>query len=163
MHDMITLCLSIFGALGTIGTWIVSAIRSRKSLDVQILKACQLDQFFILYICILNKSRLPISIGNIFLIHNGKKYSCVNTPPRYWVIHSVSGKTVTASHTSSDMPFPINLSSLGGTSGYLSFELPEDIFQNFSTPLTFEFLTNRGTLSEMKLSLGSLSDWEKTL
>ncbi len=73
IRENITLAIAILGAVGTIGTWIFAFVHSRRNISFSIEKICTLDRSVAICITILNKSRLPICISNISLVHDGKK------------------------------------------------------------------------------------------
>ena len=56
------------------------------------------------------------------------------------------------------IPFPINLGSLTGTSGYIEFDISPEVLKLFSTPLTVQVSTNRGKAIEKKLHFENLVD-----
>ena len=67
-----------------------------------------------------------------------------------------SGKELLSHREELSIQFPISLSSLAGTSGYLFFDKLPDSFPDAPTTLTLEVSTNRGRAKKMKLSVPNL-------
>lgn len=160
-RENITLCIAIFGAMGTCLGWIIGFFRSRKNISMQIIKICELNNTVIAYMTFQNHSRLPISINNLNLIIDKNSYAGFNGPPHAITIERTQNNGVIATKEYMTISFPINLPSLSGTSGYVFFDISKKASENLSTPLTFEVSTNRGNPVQMKLSLEKWIDWEK--
>ncbi len=161
-RDNITLAIALFGALGTALSGILSFFRSRKKISIQIIKICRLEEFMIAYIAMQNKSRLPISINDISIIINKKKYTGNDIPPRTLRYVTDSHNTpVSREHTT--IQFPVNLGPLSGASGYICFDVSANVSQMLSTPLIFEVSTNRGNSVRKKLELSEWTEWYSML
>lgn len=154
-RDNITFVLSVVGSFGTAYTIFHNFVINRKNLNVRIIGHRYADEkSLLLYVAFENKSRLPISITGISVMVNSIWYS--RFEPSIVVLEETTrtGKTVTSHHEFQNLPLPINLPSLGGTSGYVYFETPEANFQLDTTQLKFLINSNRGKVIEKKLSLG---------
>ena len=75
IRENITLAIAILGAVGTIGTWILLSFIHAGTSAFQLKRYVPLDRSVAICITILNKSRLPICISNISLVHGGKNNS----------------------------------------------------------------------------------------
>lgn len=161
-RENITLAIALFGAIGTAISGILSFFRSRKKISIQIIKISRLEKFMIAYIAMQNKSRLPISINDISIIINKRKYTGNSVPPLTleYVIDSLD-TPATRKHTT--IQFPVNLGPLSGASGYICLDVPSDVSQKLSTPLTFEVSTNRGNSTRKKLELTEWTEWYSML
>lgn len=157
-RNNITLALSIFGSLGTAFTFIHTFIINRKNVNVRIIGHRYSNKSLLTYMAFENNSRLPISITGISVFIGGIAYSCVE--PSVIALETTyrTGKTITSHHEYKTLSLPINLSSLGGTSGYVYFEFPEANIQSDATQLNFSISSNRGTVMKKILSLGRLLD-----
>lgn len=153
-RDNITLVLSIFGSLGTIFTLLHSFVSNRKNIDVRIIGHRYTDSHSLLiYVAFENKSRLPIAITGISVFVEDVPYSCAEPPVVALKTTSRTGKTITSHHEYRTLTLPVNLPSLGGTSGYVFFETPEATFQTDATPLKFLINSNRGRVMKNTLPL----------
>lgn len=162
-RDNITLAIAIFGAVGTIATWITTALHSRKHIAVHIVKAYQYNNKLILYLSFQNKSRLPISIDSITLVTEDSNYFCNTIQHIIFTITPKTGKTIAGKSDITSILFPINLSSLGGASGYVEFDFPQEASKRLSTHLNLQVQTNRGALPKMQLPFGGFSNLEELL
>lgn len=161
-RENITLALALFGAIGTALDWALKIIHSRKNISMQIIKNFQVKDFIVIFLAMQNNSYLPISINDISLIVNGTKYTGFSVPP-----HTLRYKDdtldipVDREHTT--IPFPVNLGALAGASGYIRFDVSEEVFETLSTPLTFQVSTNRGSSIQMKLESAEWVCWKSML
>ncbi len=142
-RENITLAIAIFGALGTILTWIHSIIANRKNITFSIISAYHKNNIMAAYIMIENKSRLPICINGFSLVEGEKKVMCKQIPTKIIEITDRSGSEITDNRKIISCQFPISLGALSGDSVYLLFEL-KDININISEELNFLISTNRG-------------------
>lgn len=158
-QENVTFALSIFGSIGTIVTLVHAFMTNRKSLHVAIVGHIFGDtKTLILYMAFTNKSRLPISITDVSIKINGICYPCTQPPiVAYEETEKING-IVTSHHEYITISMPINLSALGGSSGYVCFDFPPNIFPRNSTELTFLISSNRGKIIEKTLSLGRRFD-----
>ncbi len=158
-RENITLAIALIGCIGTISTWIHSYISHRQNIDFRILGHFISDgHSLILYIMIENKSQLPVSITGIFVRKNEILYSCAEIPLKVYETTTRKNKKIVSHNEYFSMQIPIFLSSLGGSSGYVYFEAPQEVFQSDSTHLTLRLTTNRGKAIEKTLSLGEILD-----
>lgn len=160
-RENITLIIAVFGALGTIATWISNYFHTRKNIEIQIIKISHMEKSLLAYITIQNKSRLPISINCISTQINGHSYSGFTVPPYTLNVQKESENKITSIREYSPIPFPINLGSLSGTSGYIFFDIPKCDVESLSTPLTVLVSTNRGDVMKMKLPWAEWTYWPK--
>lgn len=157
-RDNITLALSIFGSIGTVFTFIHTFITNRKTVNVRIIGHRFSDESLLIYMAFENNSRLPISITGISVSIEEITYPCIEPPVIALETTHRTGKTITSHHEYKTLNLPINLSSLGGASGYVYFEIPEANSQNNAIQLMFSINSNRGLVIKKKLSLGHLLD-----
>lgn len=161
-RDNITLAIALFGAFGTAVNLFSSFMHSRKKISIQIIKICRLKEFMIVYISIQNESRLPISINDISLIIDKKKYTGNSVPP-HSLRYTDLATDIPAVREHFTIQFPLNLGALAGASGYIRPDVPEDISRTLSTPLTFQVATNRGNSIQKLLALDKWTDWPSML
>ncbi len=158
--DNITLAIALLGAFGNIGTWIFNYLHSRRNISIQIIKICRIPNALIAYSIIQNHSRNPISINDISIKTPEHLYTSNNVPQipfqRGYDHCSITRKYIS-------MPFPVNLGSLSGASGYIYFEIPSDVSENLSAPLTVQISTNRGNSFQMKLVFDTWTPWDEML
>lgn len=154
--ENITFALSIFGSFGTLFTLLHTFLINRKQLRMKISGHIFGDtKMLVIYASFENMSRLPISITDICIRINDILYPCVQPPiVAYEETKRVKGNIVSHRECTS-LPLPINLSSLGGSSGYVCFEFPPNAFQPEATELTFLISSNRGKVFEKRLPLGN--------
>lgn len=151
--ENLTFALSIFGSIGTFFTLIHTFLSNRKRLHMKICGHIYNEKMLIIYASFENMSRLPISITDVCVKIDDVPYPCVQPPIiAYEEIKKVKGVVVSRrEHVSLSMP--INLSSLGGSSGYICFEFPPNVFPSDATELNFLVSSNRGKVLEKRLPL----------
>ena len=159
-RENITLVIALIGCLGTITTGLNSYLSNRQNLTFRVLGHLVPEgRSIILYMMFENKSHLPISITSISVFGNGILYSCQEIPIKVYETTTRKNRTeILSHHEYFSMQIPISLPSLGGTSGYVYFEAPQEIFQPDTTHLTFRVTTNRNRAIEMRLPLGDQLD-----
>ncbi len=152
-RENITLAIALLGAVGTVSSWIYRFFSSRKKLDISLLKVFEPHKSLVVYVSFQNRSRLPISINTIGVVFGERVYQC---EPVAHVVYSseVNGRKVSEIRT---MSFPVNLSPLSGSSGFVEFELPSDELKNLSTRLTLQVSSNRGNPTR---TIFSLREWD---
>lgn len=142
-RDNITLCLSVFGSLGTL--WAV--IQNRKKISIVIDKEMRNEQSIAFDVQIVNESRMSIAITDISLIMS--KTHLISCNKDRLVAHEKSivraGK-ILDSDIVYTAPFPLQLVGLGGLSTSLRFDIPKDACTEASTPLSLRVSTNRGQI-----------------
>lgn len=145
--ENITFLLSVFGSLGTLYT----LLAQRKSLSLSIQSYCYNNKSLLMYVAFTNRSRLPISVLNVSILQGEVCYPCVYVPTVVCEHTRRSGKEIVSHREEFSIQFPISLSSLAGSSGYLYFDkLPEN-YPDDATTLTVQVSTNRGRAMKMKL------------
>lgn len=146
----ITFILSLIGSLGT--AWTVIQSRVKMDFKLHFFGYSNNKQVVLAYMQFINKSRLPIAITDVNVIINDVPYPCSKLPTiASSSKHEWSGQIAIKDFY--NIPFPLEIGSLGATSGFLVFEIPRDIYVPLSMPLTFLISTNRGkTLKRSLLS-----------
>lgn len=145
----------LLGAFGSIGT-LYTLFAQRKKLSLSIQNYHYNNKALLMYVSFTNHSRLPISILNISLVQDKICYPCVYKPTKVREYTRRSGREILSHYEEFSIQFPISLSSLAGTSGYLYFDkLPEN-YPAVSTMVTLEVSTNRGQTKKMKLQVPNL-------
>lgn len=152
-RENITLAIAIFGAVGAVCNWVQKQIDNKVSMDVHLLKAFKPGRSFVVYLSFQNRSRLPISINSVSVLIDGSAYQCELVPHSAFKKYN-SGVLVSEIKT---MTFPVNLSPLSGSAGFVEFAAPEEELRKLSTHLTLQVSTNRGNLPKKKFLLG---DWD---
>lgn len=150
--ENITLALSIFGAIGTVCSFVYTAISTRKNINVRVSKAYFYKNTVLIHILIDNKSRLPITINRISLIIGKSVFSSFDIKTQIFKGVTRQNNEITDTRLIFSPEFPICIGSLGGTNCYPFFELPPEAFETLSTELTLQFHTNRGMIKKKKLS-----------
>ncbi len=145
--DNISFILATIGSLGTIYT--LFAQRQKFSLSIQ--SYSHKNNSLLMYVSFTNRSRLPISILNVSIIQDNVCYPCVYVPTKVRECTRRSGKEVISHKEDFSIQFPISLSSLAGSSGYLYFDKLPKNYPNDATDLTVQVSTNRGRAKKMKL------------
>ena len=143
-RENITLALSLFGALGTAGTWIYNYFKARKNFSLEIIKYLSTEMGLLLFVQFTNKSSLPISISEIAVDTSSGQFICEKYPLRVFETTRRSGKEIISHEEKFSIDFPINLPAFCGTSGYLYFSSETETFPPVSTQVTLIIRTNRG-------------------
>lgn len=157
-NDNITFFLACIGSLGTIAGWGYAYITTRKNFNVRVIAYQSKQNLALFYLSFENKSRLPISITALSVHIDGVYYPCKYIPQKVTSSqHTVNGKVVNFQDYFS-IQFPIELGSLGSTSGYVLFVLPKGVRIPDAKTLTFLISSNRGKAIEKKLSLDQILD-----
>lgn len=150
----ITLALSIFGAVGTLVTFISSYLTKRKNLKISITSAIYRNdlRWLLCAITFENRSRLPIAITSIFITANDKTIKpkpypcCVNS-----YAHRI-GNDVIDRKFEYNLKLPADIQQLSALSGHVLFELSPTEIENLSTPLTLAIHSTRGRVQKIELS-----------
>lgn len=143
-RENITLALSLFGALGTAGTWIYNYFKARKNFSLEIIKYLSTEMGLLLFVQFTNKSSLPISINEIAVDTSSSQFICEKYPLMVFETTRRSGKKIISHEEKFSIDFPINLPAFCGTSGYLYFSSETETFPPVSTQVTLIIRTNRG-------------------
>lgn len=133
--EIFTLITALIGALGTVYTIISALFFNKPKLNIEFKYLTYFDNRFRGYIMIENKSRLSISISNIYFESNGEQYNFelnnkdIKLEPNSMVSYSTQ-------------PLPFYLQPLGSVGHYFcsvqQHKLPE-----LDTPLKLVVCTNR--------------------
>ncbi|MDD4564490.1 MAG: hypothetical protein PHE79_03320 [Eubacteriales bacterium] len=152
--DNITLALAVFGSVGTILTWVISAFRNHKNLSIKpipddrhaITFSTQQHLYATMAVIIENKSRLPIAITQFQVINADGKPLTADLIPAF--IYHQSNNIVPMefggySRIIESAEFPINICALGAAQAYMHFTLPLGTNLQIRTILLH---TNRGIM-----------------
>lgn len=147
--DNITFALALFGSAGT--AW--NLFQSRRKLLIKLSYFGYNKQKCIALanMQFSNKSRLPISITDVRVKVNNIYYACKKHPVLADSSKHEWSKNVSVKDFYS-VQFPLAMLSLGGTGGYLVFDIPQGVDAPLSMPMTFLISTNRGRPFEVQLS-----------
>lgn len=159
-RENITLVIAIFGAIGTIFTWIHNIITNRKNISLSIISAYHKNNIMVAYIMIENKSRMPICINSFSLTEGKKKVMCKQIPTKIIEITNRSGTEITDRRNIYSCKFPISLGALSSDSVYTFFDL-RDINIDISEELNFLIATNRGKELSVRIIPKYVDSFEK--
>lgn len=151
-RENITLALSIFGTLGSLFTLISAFLTKRKNLKISINSATYKSEFGSLAIifCFENRSRLPIAVTSISTESNVDIK--LNPHPNYvGNIKYKEDNEIVHRHFEFDLKFPVDIAQLSACSGFVLFDIPQDVLQNLSTPLSFQVHSTRGQVQKIEL------------
>ena len=150
--ENIALALSILSFAGTILSAIVSFFKNRKNLKLKLpyFGHEEKRKMALVYVQFENKSHSSILITDINLVLNGKFYPCVKIPSVSQSVVREIGKEHFV-HDIYNLSFPIALAGIGGTSGYLVFDIQEHQKEHFQYPIRLQVSTNRGCSQIYKL------------
>jgi hypothetical protein len=162
-RENITLFVAIFGAVGTLATWIYAGVTSRKALRVQLLHVYKPGKSLICYFSFINLSRLPICVQSVHIVIDDKMFSCVDIPHSVYSIEESFTLGSPRKYEFCSLALPVNLSGLGGSSGLLDFDIPQEYLEKLSTSLSFSVSTNRGGLKKMTQLFEGYSDMDELL
>ena len=149
----ITLALSIFGAVGTLVTFISSYLTKRRNLKISISSAMYRKdlRWLLCAISFENRSRLPIAITSISATANNRTIQpnpypcCVNN-----YAHRI-GNDVIDRKFEYNLKLPADIQQLSALSGYVLFELSPEEIEKLSTPLTLAIRSTRGRVQKIEL------------
>ncbi|MDD3325410.1 MAG: hypothetical protein PHN38_09860 [Sulfurospirillaceae bacterium] len=156
----VTLGIAIFGALGTIITWIHGVIVTRKKISFEIVNAVYSEKLIYAFVMLNNKSRLPIAINSISLYYNNKNIFCEKIPKKILNRTLKTGTTITSREEIKSEPFPISLNGLLGSSGYLLF-FTEGYDFNKEDKVDINIFTNRGKIQLKSVNTNFIDDFQK--
>lgn len=151
--ENITFILAVIGSLGTTIGGIYQLYTRRIAIDILPEGYNLTDKSVLFYISFINKSHIPISITDIRLTINDKRYTCRKTPIRVFYETHKQGGRIISHYDYNNLTMPITLSNLAGNSGYILFEFPLKDFPQQTTDVIFEVSTNRHKIIRKKLSL----------
>lgn len=163
-RENITLALSIFGSLGTFITLFFSFFTTRKNLKISITSATYKpdDECLALIFCFENRSRLPICVTSISAKPNPYEIKLKPHPNYVGNIKYKENGEIVHRHFEFDLNFPIDIAQLSARSGFVLFDIPQDVLQNFSTPLSFQVRSTRGRAQKIELKPDQI-EWLQNL
>lgn len=146
----ITFALATIGAVGTA----VDVLKSKRSLKFKLnyFGYSKERKLAVAYIQVDNYSRLPISITDLHLKINDVSYPCRKLPTKVVSHDRKIGPNIVSSQDFYNIPFPIQISPLGGASGYFLFDIPLETDIMPSMPRSFQVSANRGHAMQISLS-----------
>ena len=146
--SLLSLIIATISIILSLINFIHLLISKHKKLEIDLItyRIVKLRDFYFhqFQIQIHNKSQLPISIKSISCNH-------INSPRTPYLIKEETYKNISGNKESiktMTFSFPINLSSLEGTCGYLEFKSVNRFDIN---SLDFNVFTNRGKISKIKV------------
>ena len=151
--ENVTFFLSVLGSLGALYTLISGLIRQHCRINISIIEYVPANNSVILYMMLVNRSHLPVSITDIKIWNRGVIYACEKSPHIVQLVTRKTGETIIYKEAIYSVPFPINLPALSGTSGYLYFEIPQENFECASKSLTVQVNTSRNQKFQKTLLL----------
>lgn len=151
--EVLTLILGLVGSVGTIYSLVATFVLSRVNIDVEVLQHNKTPIGFMFLCSFVNRSHLSVAITNISVVLSGKRFDCSRVPSVVIERTKKRDGVVISHEQEKTMVFPIVLPSLSGTSGYLTFRIPQDMLQSDAKALTVELSTNRFRRVKKKLSL----------
>lgn len=157
-RENITLILAIFGSVGTVISWILHVITSRKAVAISLGRIYEPSTSLSCFLLFENKSRLPISITSIAVLIDDIPFPCVAFPHAAFKIIEKKGNIVTYRKELQAVSMPLNLAPLCSASGFLDFDIPPEYLQKLSTPLILQVSTNRGRLKQIRLEFEGYND-----
>lgn len=156
--ENITFALSLFSAVCVVLGWLHSYLITRKKFNLYVVAYTALFNSAWFYIAFENKSRLPVSINTISILIDGTYYPCRYIPQVVREKEHYTGNKTEITERQYSIPFPVNLPSLGATSGFVLFVFPTGIALPPSKNVNFQVSSNRGKAIEMKLPLDQTLD-----
>lgn len=156
--DNITFLLALIGSVGTITTWLLSYIKSRRNITIRLIAFDAKDNKILCYLFLENKSSLPISLTALSVIIDGVSFPCRYLPQKVRSDMRTVGSNVVSSQDYFNMTFPVQIGPLGATSGYVLFVIPPSVLIPDSKTVTFQVSSNRGRTFETKLSLDQIQE-----
>ena len=138
--QLVSLILGCIGTIGTIAGSVLTFVRSRVRISIDVVSWLQSDDCLFIYALITNNSRLPISVSSISAIMNGVDVPCSLEPfvVTYRKLPGILGKEQFEPVRS--LPFPVNLEPLSGVSGYLYFRILNHPLNLFPRICLFQFI-----------------------
>lgn len=149
LWDILTSALAFIGAAGT--AYEIFKSRRKLSFKLHHFNYSKDKHLAMAYIQIDNYSRIPISITDIHLVIDDIPYPCKKLPERVSSYDRKVGPTIVSTQDFYNLPLPVHLSALGGTSGFFLFEIPPEYEELPAKIQTFQVSANRG--HEMKVIL----------
>lgn len=139
---------------------IFTAISQRRNFKIKIFTYCHTRNRHFFFAAIDNKSRLPISITQVAIISDKKKFYCRMIPKKVIGSDPIR-ETNKETRELVNLPIPIQLDGLCSTSGFLVIEDEKQELPTLSTPVKLEVSSNRGSLLKIELELGQVLDYRQ--
>lgn len=142
LWEILTSALAFIGAAGTA----YEVFKSHRNLSIKLhhFKFSKDNHLAMAYIQIDNYSRLPISITDVHIVIDDVPYPCKKLPERVFSYDRKVGSTIVSTQDFYNLPLPVHLSALGGTSGFFLFEIPPEYEELPARLQTFLVSANRG-------------------
>lgn len=153
MYSFLSLLISVIALMGSFSSWLYIWYLNRVNFSLEICSKHMSPKGILLYVCFTNKSRLPVSITKISLLHCGLHIQCNPIPKLVFSSTSKTGDRITNEEKHYSISIPINLNPLSASSGYLYFPSVQETFLQNTSVLAFEVQTNRGVIKKMTLEL----------
>lgn len=153
MSIIITFWIAVLGFLMSLASWIYTFITTRQNLSLEISQLKTGDNVTFCFMHFVNHSRLPISITRIQIINDNAITDCTTIPCLVCQATRSIGKTITSQKDFYSLQIPIDISTLGATSGYVLFEGAPAVLRSEATTVTFLICTNRGKKVRISLPL----------
>lgn len=157
-RENITLALSIFGAAGTLITFISSLMAKRKNLKIKISDSVynRVLKTLIFVVSFENHSHLPIAITSVRFILDGHVFSPVKYPKCVEEYTRKHGNEVVDRKFLYNLNFPVDIQQLGSTSGHILLAISQEELEKLSTPVIVQVHSTRGRVQQIKLPHDSI-------
>ncbi len=145
--------MSIFGAAGTLFTFITSYMSKRKNLKVQITKSSYRTDAHMLLITLTfeNRSMLPIAITSIKCFVGKHELTLFKYPICVEDYAHRRGNEVIDRKFLYNLKIPVDIQQLSAVSGHIVLELSQKELEMLSTPLTLQVYSTRGKAQKIEL------------
>lgn len=152
-RENITLGLSIFGAFGTLITFVSTYLTKRKNLKIYFSDVAYKKQLHLLVVPITfeNRSQLPIAVTSIACSFNGEEHPLVDYPRCVESYSRREGQEVVDRKFLYNLNFPVTIQQLDAISGRILLELSPKDLEKLSTHLTFQVYSTRGKVQKIIL------------
>ena len=156
-RENIMIAVSVSAFVMSLMSWVHVWACQRRKLEIKIFEYMPLNQERNFFVSFENRSRLPVLITRIFLLSDsGGRLECLPISRPIYEDKRTSGGVVTYAETTKNLQLPIAVSSLGGCSGWITFEDPDKNFPSLSSAANFLVHTNRGRPFRLSLPLGRI-------
>lgn len=142
LWDILTSVLAFIGAAGTA----YELLKSRRKLSFKLhhFNFSKDKHLAMAYMQIDNYSRLPISITDVHLVIDDVPYPCKKLPECVFYYDRTVGPTSVSKQDFYNLPLPVHIPALGGTSGFFLFAIPPEYEELPARLQTFQVSANRG-------------------
>ena len=149
----VTFVIALLGFAISLISGGINIFRQRKNFDIIIHSVKAYDTVIFLNVSFVNKSRLPLLITRVALLHGDAVLECTAIPVKVAAFTNRRGDEVLSHREVFSKALPVALSSLGGDAGIILFENVQEQLENDATRLTFLIGANRGRTVKRTLSL----------